>query len=133
MDAIQPLTQRTLTQPVFVEREAPQAAKPVTAPEPAARRETATPVDPTDRAERARQQEERRRPRQPAYRVDIDPDTRRLFTEVLNPVTGGVLLRIPAQAAAPAGQGGAPLAPQPQLDRQPLPQPAADPRGGFLL
>lgn len=133
MDAIQPLTQRTLTQPVFSERDTPQAAKPVTAPEPAARRETAVPVDPADRAEQARQQEDRRRPRQPAYRVDIDPDTRRVFTEVLNPLTGGVLLRIPAKAMAADSQGGAPLAPTPQTGPEPGPQPAADRRGGYLL
>lgn len=45
-------------------------------------------------------------PRDPAvqpYRVNLDPTTRRLYTEVLDTVTGEVIMRIPAGYHAPEG------------------------------
>jgi len=74
------------------------ARRPSEAPLSVARGETAMQIEPG--AASGKINADDRRPSAdtpPPYRVDIDPDTRRLFTEVLHPRTGAVILRIPAQ------------------------------------
>lgn len=75
----------------------------VTAAEPAARPRVAERVVTETRTREAREEQEPDPPPPPIepslayrpYRVQLDPETSRLFTEVLDPRTGGVLLRIP--------------------------------------
>ncbi len=62
------------------------------------RAETPVQIDPSAASEKIAGEERRRQETvSPPYRVDIDPDTRRLFTEVLHPRTGAVILRIPSK------------------------------------
>ncbi len=58
----------------------------------------------SDAAEKDRKAEERKASVQP-YRVNLDPDTRRLYTEVLDTETGAVIMRIPASYTDPAPDG----------------------------
>jgi len=53
------------------------------------------------------------------YRVQLDPETSRLFTEVLDPRTGGVLLRIPPGYKASTDEEATPPVPTaPVVGRQ---------------
>lgn len=82
----------------------------------AAQAETARPAEvveasaKSDAAENDRKAEERKATVQP-YRVNLDPDTRRLYTEVLDTETGDVIMRIPASYADPD-----PAEPEPAKD-----------------
>ncbi|GLR80389.1 flagellar protein FlaG (plasmid) [Azospirillum oryzae] len=66
----------------------------------AARAETTKPAEVVERAQKttgttdATEAEAKRATR--PYRVNLDPDTRRLYTEVLDTATGEVIMRIPA-------------------------------------
>ncbi|MBP2308114.1 hypothetical protein GBZ48_11685 [Azospirillum melinis] len=66
----------------------------------AAQAETAKPVEAAERAQQAAgkadaSEAEAKHAARP-YRVNLDPDTRRLYTEVLDTATGEVIMRIPA-------------------------------------
>lgn len=66
----------------------------------AAQAETTKPAEVVERAQKttgktdATEAEAKRATR--PYRVNLDPDTRRLYTEVLDTATGEVIMRIPA-------------------------------------
>ncbi|PGH58539.1 hypothetical protein CRT60_05140 [Azospirillum palustre] len=67
----------------------------------AAQAETAKPVEAVERAQKTAAAKtdaadaEAKHAARP-YRVNLDPDTRRLYTEVLDTATGEVIMRIPA-------------------------------------
>jgi len=71
-------------------------AKPAEVVEASAKSDAAE----NDRKAADRKAEERKATVQP-YRVNLDPDTRRLYTEVLDTETGDVIMRIPARYADP--------------------------------
>lgn len=83
-----------------------ETAKPAEVVEAAARSDAAE----NDRKAVDRKAEERKATVQP-YRVNLDPDTRRLYTEVLDTETGDVIMRIPASYADPE-----PAEPEPAKD-----------------
>ncbi|MFV3076833.1 hypothetical protein [Niveispirillum fermenti] len=100
----------------------PKAIEPVSGPD-AARRRPAEPMVPIVRSSEKREREAPEPPPAPVsvpepspafrpYRVMLDPETRRLFTEVIDTRTGNVLLRIPPgyvpseEGAGDAGTSG---------------------------
>lgn len=88
-----------------------ETAKPAEVVEAAARSDAAeNDRKAVDRKAVDRKAEERKATVQP-YRVNLDPDTRRLYTEVLDTETGDVIMRIPASYADPE-----PAEPEPAKD-----------------
>ncbi|MBK1840860.1 hypothetical protein JHL17_25995 [Azospirillum sp. YIM B02556] len=62
----------------------------------AAQAETTKPAEVVERAAKADPAEAEAKHATRPYRVNLDPDTRRLYTEVLDTATGEVIMRIPA-------------------------------------
>lgn len=94
----------------------PKAIEPVSGPD-AARRRPAEPMVPIVRLPETRERDAPELPPAAAsasepspafrpYRVLLDPETRRLFTEVIDTRTGNVLLRIPPGYVPPEDGAG---------------------------
>ncbi|PWC35165.1 flagellar protein FlaG [Azospirillum sp. TSO22-1] len=64
--------------------------------------ETEKPSEVVQDVEKAQERELARRDEMQHYRVRMNPDTRRLYTEVLDQETGEVIVRIPATYVDPA-------------------------------
>lgn len=83
----------------------------------AAQAETTKPAEVVERTAKPDAAEAEAKHAARPYRVNLDPDTRRLYTEVLDTATGEVIMRIPAGYGAetdaadedpvlPQGEGG---------------------------
>ncbi|HYG86982.1 MAG TPA: hypothetical protein VD978_12050 [Azospirillum sp.] len=64
--------------------------------------EAEKPTEVVQDAEKTQERELARRDEMQHYRVQMNPDTRRLYTEVLDQETGEVIVRIPATYVDPA-------------------------------
>lgn len=62
----------------------------------AAQAETTKPAEIVERTAKAEPSDVEAKHAARPYRVNLDPDTRRLYTEVLDTATGEVIMRIPA-------------------------------------
>ncbi|CAO3437416.1 hypothetical protein [Azospirillum doebereinerae] len=71
----------------------------------AAQAETAKPADVVEAGTRSETAENDRKAAVQPYRVNLDPDTRRLYTEVLDTQTGAIIMRIPAGYTDPEAGG----------------------------
>lgn len=88
----------------------------------AAQAESTSPTDVVEpTATSAATESEPRREAIPPYRVQLDPDTLRLSTEVLDTETGEVILRIPPTYVDPAYADPAHVDPRDALDVAPDP------------
>jgi len=67
----------------------------------AAQAETAKPAEVVEAGTRSETAENDRKAAVQPYRVNLDPDTRRLYTEVLDTETGAIIMRIPAGYTEP--------------------------------
>lgn len=77
----------------------------------AAQAETTKPAEVVERTARPEAAEAEPKHAARPYRVNLDPDTQRIYTEVLDTATGEVIMRIPAGYDAGAGaEDGTPAA-----------------------
>jgi hypothetical protein len=73
----------------------------------AAQAETVKPAEVVEAGTRSETAGNDRKAAVQPYRVNLDPDTRRLYTEVLDTETGAIIMRIPAGYADPDADGSA--------------------------